>query len=250
MAFIYKKDKMGISGCADVNFLFNDGKFYIMDNHLFAIWCWNQKIKTKCRYGIFHIDRHYDLLNNLSDDFLIQNHDNLESLAFDYFIQSIGTKKIRYDNYIDAFKRSKPNCLEVAYYATHKNGIDWRDTSMKDISDDAKDVDIWDLPTNVNYWMSDNVRWILNIDIDFFFQDMGGSDSIYQFLTDKYIVNLCRNIRKVLPLIEVITIALSPEFCGGWSNSYKILKKMSEELDFNLPFYLKNIDSQTLIVDI
>lgn len=121
---------------------------------------------------------------------------------------------------------------------------------MKDISDDAKDVDIWDLPTNVNYWMSDNVRWILNIDIDFFFQDMGGSDSIYQFLTDKDIVNLCRNIRKVLPLIEIITITLSPEFCGGWSNSYKILKKMSEELDFNLPFYLKNIDSQTLIVDI
>lgn len=249
MAFVYKKDILGTSGCANVNFLYKSGKFYIMDNHLCAIWCWNQMVRTDCHCGIFHIDRHYDLLNNLSDNFLIQNRRCLESHTFDAFMNAVGIDKIRYDNYIDAFKRSKPNCLDKAYHSTHKDGSNWQNTSMEDISEVAQDVDIWKLPANVDCWISNDRRWILNIDVDFFFQDMGDGDSAYQFLTDKYILNLCSAICKVLPLIDVVTIALSPEFCGGWTSSYKILKKMSDGLGFELPFYFKKIQGQTLIVD-
>lgn len=32
-----------------------------MDNHLAAAWCWVQKIDQSKRYGLFHINRHYDL---------------------------------------------------------------------------------------------------------------------------------------------------------------------------------------------
>jgi hypothetical protein len=31
----------------ELNFLFNQGKFYIMDNHLAATWCWLQKISVE-----------------------------------------------------------------------------------------------------------------------------------------------------------------------------------------------------------
>lgn len=101
MAFIYKNNILGTSGCANVNFLYKSDKFYIMDNHLCAIWCWNQMVKTDCHYGIFHIDRHYDLLDNLSDDFLVENRQYLESHAFDTFRHVVGIDKIRYDNYIN-----------------------------------------------------------------------------------------------------------------------------------------------------
>ena len=62
MNWIYKNHELKTSGCYNMNFLFNNGKFYIMDNHLAAAWCWLQKIDTSKRYGLFHIDRHYDLL--------------------------------------------------------------------------------------------------------------------------------------------------------------------------------------------
>ena len=51
------------SGKAQLNFLFQQDKFYIMDNHLAAGWCWlNELDKTKS-YNLFHIDQHWDLWN-------------------------------------------------------------------------------------------------------------------------------------------------------------------------------------------
>ena len=44
MNWIYKNHELKTSGCYNMNFLFNNGKFYIMDNHLAAAWCWLQKI--------------------------------------------------------------------------------------------------------------------------------------------------------------------------------------------------------------
>ncbi len=76
MNWIYKNHELKTSGCYNMNFLFNNGKFYIMDNHLAAAWCWLQKIDTSKRYGLFHIDRHYDLLNNLTDDFIAESANN------------------------------------------------------------------------------------------------------------------------------------------------------------------------------
>lgn len=43
MNWIYKNHELKTSGCYNMNFLFNNGKFYIMDNHLAAAWCWLQK---------------------------------------------------------------------------------------------------------------------------------------------------------------------------------------------------------------
>lgn len=58
MNWIYKNHELKTSGCYNMNFLFNNGKFYIMDNHLAAAWCWLQKIDTSKRYGLFHCGRH------------------------------------------------------------------------------------------------------------------------------------------------------------------------------------------------
>ena len=133
METIYKNEILGESGCCNVNFLVHDNKFYVMDNHLCA--------RT--------------------------NFDDFNSLA--------NATGIRYDNYIDAFYRLHPGLLIKAYFCTHHDGSDWRDMSLKTISSDATDVGIYDLVDNIDYWIgkSEIEHWILNIDLDFFFQGQG-----------------------------------------------------------------------------
>ena len=83
---IYKNRDLKESGCDKVNFLYKEDKFYVMDNHLCAIWCWEQQINPENQYGIFHIDRHYDLLNNLSDSFLEENRNAITGTSFENFL--------------------------------------------------------------------------------------------------------------------------------------------------------------------
>lgn len=54
--------------------------------------------------------------------------------------------------------------------------------------------------------------------------------------TDDYIKQMCSNILEGIEDIEVITISLSPECCGGWDKSYRIAKLIAESfgLDFEL----------------
>lgn len=218
-----------------MNLLFNDGKFYIMDNHLAAAWCWSQKIDTSKKYGLFHIDRHYDLVNNLSDEFLYRNKEVLIGSDFFAYLclrDQAGAKVLRYDNYLDTFNRLYPDLIQQVYYATHKDGNDKTGTSFALI--ETVEPDMWDLDTNINYWISechkDIERWIVNIDIDFFFQSHD-DNGCFQFVTQKYIKYICREIRSSLPNIDVVTIAISPEFCGGWGHAFNILRIINTELN-------------------
>ena len=143
-----------------------------MDNHLCASWCWEQKINSAYHYGIFHIDRHYDLLNNLSDVYLRTNQNRLTGTNFNDFHSLANATGIRFDNYIDAFCRLHPDLLIKAYYCTHQDGSDWHNMSLKHISSDATDIKIYNLVDNIDYWIGETgiEHWILNIDLDFFFQ--------------------------------------------------------------------------------
>lgn len=138
------------------------------------------KINPAYDYGIFHIDRHYDLLNNLRDDYLRTNRDRLTGTNFDDFNSLADATGIRYDNYIDAFYRLHPGLLTSAYYCTHHDGSDWHNMSLESISSDATDVKIYDLVDNVDYWIGKSKieHWILNIDLDFFFKGKERKDII------------------------------------------------------------------------
>lgn len=244
MGWIYRnKQQLGDSGCYDMNLLFNDGKFYIMDNHLAAAWCWSQNIDISKKYGLFHIDRHYDLLNNLSDDFLCRNRDVLIGNDFSAYLSlkdKSGIQALRYDNYIDTFNRLYPGLIQKVYYATHKDGTDYTGTSLESIN--TYIPELWDLHTNINYWLTEcdkNIeRWIVNIDIDFFFQNHD-DDGCFQFTCKKYIKYICKEIKESLPNIDVVTIAISPEFCGGWGNALNILRIINTELDIRMSYKYK-----------
>ena len=69
-------------------------------------------------------------------------------------------------------------------------------------------------------------------DLDYFFSSKDSDD--YQLLTDEYIRNICKEIENSLNNIDVVTIALSPEFCGDWEYSFRIMDIISDH--FSLGF--------------
>ena len=249
MEIIYKNDCLGISGCCNVNFLVCDDKFYVMDNHLCASWCWEQKINRNYHYGLFHIDRHYDLMNNLSDNYLLDNGDCFTGANFENFRLLADNNGIRFDNYIDAFSRLHQGLLQKVYYCTHKDGDDWHGKSLETISGYDTDVNIWELVNNIDYWINESEinHWIVNIDLDFFFQSYG-DEGCYRFLTSHYVGNLCQSIKKVINKIDVITIAMSPEFCKGWGPSFDVLHIFEHEFGFEMPFKYKKIEGHDFFV--
>lgn len=228
-------NQQGNSGVFDLSILKQAGNIFIMDNHMAASWCWAQKIDTNQTYNLMHIDKHYDLLDGGTDKrvkaitdskFEIQSSTIQEYCSLTYPKTFLNEKNqvFRYDNYMTIFKKLFPEIFKKIKFATHKDGTIPADWSFYEI-------EIIDLPTNnVEYWINENdLKWIINIDVDFFFTK-GYDDKYFQFLTDEYILTFARQLKNVLNKIEVITIALSPTFCGGIEKSDRIAKMFLEEL--------------------
>ena len=64
-------------------------------------------------------------------------------------------------------------------------------------------------------------KWIVNIDIDFFWDFDGTKIFDNQFIND-----LGKRIIKGMNNIQVLTIALSPSCCGGWNNAIECSKTL------------------------
>ncbi len=203
-----------------------------MDNHLAAAWCWLQEISIDEQYNFLHIDQHYDLLKSerTVKNQIIEKGINLSSLSLhDYLNLNDGQLPIfRWDNYILNLLVVYPDLFDQVYFATKDNG----ENEGLDIN---SEIDIIDVPS----FIIDKIiprkvnNWIVNIDIDYVFRDLDGT---YQYLTDEYILRICNGIHQALDNIEVVTICLSPECCGGWGKSYRIAKLMADffGLDFKL----------------
>tara|TARA_R110002020_G_scaffold402129_1_gene612318 strand:+ start:389 stop:1105 length:717 start_codon:yes stop_codon:yes gene_type:complete len=233
--WIFKKEKIGNSGCYEENFLFKEGKFYIMDNHRSASWCWLREVDLKKNYNLFHIDRHYDLLENLSIDVVNKVRPELLNENYSKYSNAVILENkfpiVRFDNYILLIDLLFPNLFSKKYFATHEDG-----TYPEDFI--YYSPDLFSLPNNICYWMNekhDNNKWILNIDLDYFFTD-DSSGVPYQFLTDEYIIKICENVSQCLPRVEVVTIALSPDFCNGWANSFSKLKLITDFFNLDFPY--------------
>jgi hypothetical protein len=141
-----------------------------MDNHRAALWCWLKHIKLNRKYGLFHIDAHYDAAT-ISDEQLKQIPD-IASISFeDYLSISIqgimgeDVPLIRWDNYLYAFGTIYRKQIDDFFVATHKIGtpppdtIHWEEIHMSKLPEHFSDF--------LNEYGSDG--WLLNIDLDYFF---------------------------------------------------------------------------------
>jgi len=213
-----------------LNFLYQKGKIYVMDNHLAAGWCWLNSLNKNEEYGFIHIDQHNDLLNNkdvspLRDELLKEGLTISEYTNFELN----GDKVFAWDNYILHIHQIQPKWFKHICFSTHKisnvSEIDFISVLM-----------FFNLPSSINSFVHESKRkCILNLDVDYFF-----NEDCVRILTNDYIRLLAKEIKRSLPYIAVITIALSPEWCGGWRNALNAISILNDELSLG---FIENLET-------
>jgi UPF0489 domain len=229
------------SGAYNQNFLWRCGNVYVMDNHRAAMWCWLQHINPNTAHSLFHIDRHTDTLQSRLDEWLAHSPPSWALTADQYLTHSYVFPEtgntipvIRWDNYLSIYLALFGANISTCYFATHDDGD-------KPNYDEAIFVKIWEVPFNLDYWLTARNRpWIMNIDLDYFFCD-GEEDRAQRMLSDAYIDRCIDIVRLKMEdgTIAVTTIALTPSdnFTGGWGPSEELARRVLSRLgiDFSLP---------------
>ncbi|WP_285826531.1 UPF0489 family protein [Bacteroides acidifaciens] len=225
------------SNITNLNFLYKEKNIYVMDNHLAAGWSWLQELNPKESYNFFHIDRHADLLCNAPVDkylFIKDNphltFDEYTNLEFKDKCSDYIYKVFQWDNYIKQINYLFPNWFTQCYFATHKRENDSYPESTKKL-DIVYQPNVFELYNSIDYWLKEGrgTKWIFNIDLDYFFNEDG-----IQLFTDDYIKATVQSLKNGIEYVAVLTIALSPECCGGWDNAIRIMNIVTEELGLEL----------------
>lgn len=233
------------SGCCNLNFLFQNNKFFIMDNHLAAAWCWSQKLDSNQKYNFLHIDMHYDLAERCIEKYL----EALDSVnLFQISIDALLSLKVDlpddslpvfiWDNYIVIFIKSFPNIFAESFFATHRKPSE-KIPRWYEFNEISRPCLLENFPISKVRSLNGK-KWVLNIDIDYFFEYKDGE--YVQSLDDLYIRELCVLIQDNICEIAVITIALSPECCGGWENSTRIANIFSSYFDLGFSVKARRSD--------
>lgn len=227
-------------GCYNVNLIYKQGNIYIMDNHLAAAYCWLNELNKKENLNFFHIDQHPDLWRNAPIESYerIKNHTSIlldEFISMSYQRNNELIQCFNYGNYILQIQRLFPNWFKKCCFAC-PDIIDDKDLIIKYQYDNIQLLGrINDAVEGFSEFKEDkNNRWIINIDLDYFFYH-----NTLQMLSYEYIHFFCNELREALEKsdkIAIVTIALSPECCGGWDNVIPVANYVAKELglDFKL----------------
>ena len=221
------------------NFLWRQDNIYIMDNHRAALLCWLQHINEDSKYGLFHIDAHYDMARTLCNKTL-ESIPNLKNISFENYLNIMQPEidgdqfpAIRWDNYLTLFEQRYRNVIGSFFTATHKIGDPPPDTI------EYEEIEIHKLPEVFLDFLNAYTHsgWLINVDLDYFFTRMPEEHDI--FLTDSYLNQVFGAIKIALDTgkIAALTICLSPECSGGWEMAEKMCARLCKQLgvEFALP---------------
>ena len=224
------------SGATTQNFLCRSGNVYVMDNHRSALWCWLQEVDLAQPHSLIHIDRHNDTLQCRLDE-LCQHLPDWSAGIDDYLrktvrLENIDCPVIRWDNYLSIYLREFGSKLQTLRFLTHDDG-------------DAPNFDrtlfspLWDLPWNLDYWLSASEGpWIVNIDLDYFFYQT--EESYELMVSENYLRSVAEGLRKAMQVgsVGAVTLCLTPDsFTPGWGATEELATRILERLDlkFELP---------------
>lgn len=244
------------SFCYDDVMLWQNDKVYVMDNHRDAAWCWLQQCKKDEQYNFMHIDQHYDLLDCYYSEALDAINNNL-NMSYDEFASLVREEKceyklFRWDNYIRIMHELRPNWFNTNLFITQGYGGDansegWGHEKME-IQETSPLYLLFAIKQNIiDKWSSDlkseneNLKWIVNFDLDVFFCHEYDHVKIF---SDSYIRKVARQLQDSMDNIQVLTIAISPDCLeekgmkNKWASGFRVLRIMAEEIDAlqELPF--------------
>jgi len=223
------------SDALKTNMLFREDNTYLMDNHRMAAWCWSQHLDFTQKYTIVHIDKHYDTSTHNQLEIYCQNikidlHKlsitEYDEMTYEYS-KNEWSPIIRWDNYIPIFHNYYNQNIKEYLFFTHKCDKFWEE--LEKISGHYSPFNlINDFP---DYFEDSKSNLIINLDIDYFFSDYPEYDIVF---SDIIIERVLKNINELTKVNgNVLTIALSPECCGGWENSKKFIRKYGKYLGLN-----------------
>jgi len=230
------------SQVSDINFLWRKEKVFIMDNHLAAAWCWAQCIDVNQSHTLLHLDAHYDAADlwDEEEDALPKSIKSLSiddylALTYDGSSSDSPSKLFRWDNFITSFVLVYPNAIAKFIWTTHDEGDKpkWTNVCHVHVDDPYKFLKelVWNLSSPNS---------ILDIDIDYFFGfiERGDQGTCCSIFADNFLREIGYSIKACLEkdTLKAVTIALSPECCGGWENAKHLCEVMCEAigLEFRL----------------
>lgn len=228
-----------LSLALEQNFLWSDGNIYIMDNHRAAMWCWLQHTSAGKEYSLFHIDAHYDTRSVQNAPWLSSIPD-LKNLSINQYLD-LGTNRnppdnfpiISWDNYLSLFFEIYHASIKECFIATHEIG-DKPDNFKHEHLNPRTFLNCF--KSFLSEYPSDG--WILNLDLDYFFCKEEDGSYLPMF-SDQYSNAIFSAIAdaNASGLVKCLTIALSPECCGGWDNAEQMCSVLTKQLgiSFDLP---------------
>ncbi len=216
------------------NLLWTKEQYYIMDNHRAAAWCWAQVVAPDEKFSIFHVDRHTDLLQSRLAEWCriappIGSTGILDYLNLECELDRLCVAPLfRWDNYLPIFLKQREAHLTKFSTLWHGEG----DKPWFPFTEHKH----YDAPCNLEAWLSNNEPWIVNLDVDFFFAHRG-NDVFVQLFSDDYITCLGEAMRtaKRAGYIRCLTIAISPEMCGGWEPGVRALRIFARAAGLDWP---------------
>lgn len=237
------------SFCYDDVMLWQEGKVYVMDNHKSAAWCWFQQCKDEEKYNFMHIDRHYDMGDYYKDEDLEPVRKN-PKMAYDEMMslkrKDDEYKTLRWDNYIRYVYELRPDWFTTNLFITQKEGDicdGWGRMEMNFSEKEELYLLAWldqyliEEPKNLYDVVegSENFKWIVNIDLDYFFYHYG-DDVHVQLFSDDYIREVAKMLQNGMDRVQILTIAISPDCLAGdgmkrkWDNGFRVLEILAEEI--------------------
>jgi hypothetical protein len=222
------------SGLLNQNFLWRRGPVYVMDNHRAALWCWLQHVKSSQKYNLLHIDRHSDTQYTRVDSWK-QTLPDLRDLSIDEYLWREHQNPdwtpapiISCANYLSIFLELLPEQVDYCIFATHGRGERPRWECQSELYFDR----LLDTVDSI----SGREKAIVNIDLDYFFSR---EKAKYVMFSDEFIKRIFAAVQNKISSqsIAVVTIALSPEWCGGWKSAESLFCLISDimGLAFSLP---------------
>lgn len=241
------QNTLGKSEDINANFLYQEGKTFVMDNHLCAAWCWLTTLNSQEGHNLLHIDKHYDLTNSFIPQTQVSRYLK-RSISFDEYDKleftndaNLQIKIFKWDNYIFSLKTVYPKFFNKTYFAT-----DDYDSNRNNDFVISEEINNEFLLVKIDELLAKNSSWIFNLDFDYFFEENGNKQFVRKY-DDSFVEELAKMIKKHMDDISVLSLSLSPECCGSWQAAFEVAIIFCDTLGLN--FTEEILDKNFSVID-